>query len=69
MTVTQTPVDAHAPIEHTQLLIGGEFVDALDGKVFDTVNPSTGEVITQVAEGSAADVDRAVAAVKAILIK
>ncbi|KQX74012.1 MULTISPECIES: aldehyde dehydrogenase family protein [Aeromicrobium] len=64
MTVTETPVDAHAPIEHTQLLIGGEFVDALDGKVFDTVNPSTGEVITQVSEGSAADVDRAVAAAR-----
>ena len=63
MTATQTP-DVHAPIEHTQLLIGGEFVDALDGKVFDTINPSTGEVITQVAEGSAADVDRAVAAAR-----
>ncbi|NRQ48850.1 aldehyde dehydrogenase family protein [Aeromicrobium stalagmiti] len=64
MTVTDTPIDVTAPIEHTQLLIGGEFVDALDGKVFDTINPSTGEVITQVAEGSAADVDRAVAAAR-----
>jgi len=64
MTATDTPVDVNAPIEHTQLLIGGEFVDALDGKVFDTINPSTGQVITQVAEGSAADVDRAVVAAR-----
>lgn len=64
MTITESPVDVNAPIEHTQLLIDGEFVDAVDGATFDTINPSTGEVITQVALGSAADVDRAVAAAR-----
>ena len=33
-------------------------------KKFDTINPATGEVLTQVAEASAADVDRAVVAAR-----
>ncbi|MFY9469418.1 MAG: aldehyde dehydrogenase family protein [Solirubrobacterales bacterium] len=37
------------------------------GAAFDTVDPSTGEVICQVAAASAADVDRAVAAARAAL--
>ncbi|WP_148573803.1 aldehyde dehydrogenase family protein [Nocardioides caldifontis] len=64
MTITEPTVDVTAPIEHTKLLIDGEFVDSLDGSTFDTINPSNGEVITQVALGSAADVDRAVAAAR-----
>jgi phenylacetaldehyde dehydrogenase len=64
MTITESPVDVSAPIEHTKLLIGGRFVDAIDGSTMDTINPSTGEVITQVALGSAADMDRAVAAAR-----
>ena len=44
----------------TKLLIGGEWVDAVSGKTFETVNPATGEVITPVAEGDKADIDRAV---------
>jgi phenylacetaldehyde dehydrogenase len=63
-TTSETPVEVSRPIEQTKLLIGGEWVDALDGAVLDTINPSTGEVISQVAEGSAADVDRAVKAAR-----
>ncbi len=37
-------------IEFTRLHIGGEWVDALDGAEFETVNPATGEVITKVSE-------------------
>ncbi|GEL97782.1 aldehyde dehydrogenase family protein [Cellulomonas terrae] len=47
-----------------QLLIDGEWVDAEDGKTFATVNPSTEEVLVQVAQASAVDVDRAVAAAR-----
>ena len=36
----------------------------MDTKSFDTINPATGEVLTQVAEASAADVDRAVRAAR-----
>ena len=46
------------------LLIDGQWVPARSGKVFDAVNPSTGEVIAQIAEGDAADVDLAVAAAR-----
>ena len=45
-----------------RLLIGGQWVDSLSGETFDSVNPSTGKVIAQLAEGAAEDVDRAVAA-------
>ncbi|GAB3271446.1 aldehyde dehydrogenase family protein [Kineosporia babensis] len=51
-------------IEFTRLHIGGEWVDALDGAEFETINPATGEVITKVAEAKAADVDRAVKAAR-----
>ena len=43
-----------------RLLIDGQWVDGT--KTFDTVNPATGEVLTQVVEASAADVDRVVRA-------
>jgi phenylacetaldehyde dehydrogenase len=47
-----------------QLLIDGEWVDAKDGKTFATLNPSTEEVLVQVAQASAVDVDRAVVAAR-----
>jgi acyl-CoA reductase-like NAD-dependent aldehyde dehydrogenase len=53
-----------ASAEH-QLLIGGEKADAADGATFETLDPATGNVITTVAQGGAADVDRAVAAARA----
>ena len=46
----------------TKLLIGGEFVDALDGATLDVINPYDGSVLAKVAEAKAADVDRAVVA-------
>src|SRR5579872_1070181 len=49
-------------IEPGRLLIGGEWV--VTAKTFDTINPATGEVITQVAEAGAAEVDRAVKAAR-----
>ncbi|XP_076642531.1 aldehyde dehydrogenase 1A1 [Halictus rubicundus] len=51
-------------IKYTQLFINNEFVDAVSGKKFATINPATGAVITEVAEGDKADVDKAVAAAK-----
>jgi aldehyde dehydrogenase (NAD+) len=47
-----------------KLFIGGEWVAPASGKEFPTVNPATGEVIAHLAEGNAADVDRAVAAAR-----
>lgn len=42
------------PTYPTKLFINNEFVDALSGKKFKTVNPSTGEVICEVAEADKA---------------
>ena len=53
------PTSASIKLPATQLMIGGRWVDAAEGKKFDTYNPYTGEAITQVAEASAEDVDRA----------
>ena len=49
----------------TGLWIGNEWADARDGGTFATVNPATEEVIAEVAEARAADVDRAVEAARA----
>lgn len=46
-----------------KLLINGQWTEG-SGRAFDTVNPATGEVLTQVAEASAHDVDQAVAAAR-----
>jgi len=48
----------------TGLFIDGAFVDASKGGKFETVNPATGEVVAEVARGTAEDVDRAVASAK-----
>jgi 5-carboxymethyl-2-hydroxymuconic-semialdehyde dehydrogenase len=45
--------------------INNQFLPSLDEETFDTLNPSTNAVITQVASGMAADVDRAVKAARA----
>ena len=35
-----------------QIFINNEWVDAVEGKTFPTINPATGDVICQVAEGT-----------------
>eukprot|EP00121_Abeoforma_whisleri_P002682 Awhi_evm1s2413 len=52
-----------------RLFINGEFVNSVSGKTFPTVNPATEEVICQVQEGDAADVDLAVQAATAAFAK
>ncbi|MBV8868142.1 MAG: aldehyde dehydrogenase family protein, partial [Acetobacteraceae bacterium] len=47
-----------------RLFIDGKWVEAASGKTFDTVNPSTGEVLAAVAEGDREDIDRAVEAAR-----
>jgi aldehyde dehydrogenase (NAD+) len=47
-----------------KLFIGGKWVESASGKTFETINPSTGEVLARVAEGGAEDIDRAVAAAR-----
>ncbi|RIB29842.1 hypothetical protein C2G38_2055721, partial [Gigaspora rosea] len=47
---------------YTGLFINNEFVDSIDRKRFETINPATGKVITSVVEASEKDVDIAVEA-------
>ena len=36
---------------HLQIFINNEWVNSVSGKAFPTINPTNGEVITQVQEG------------------
>lgn len=47
-----------------KMLIDGEWVNAVSGKTFDVLDPSTGERIARVAEGGKEDIDRAVKAAR-----
>jgi aldehyde dehydrogenase (NAD+) len=51
-------------VKQTRMLIDNRWVDSVSGKTFETINPATGEVIAQVAEADAADVDLAVKAAR-----
>jgi acyl-CoA reductase-like NAD-dependent aldehyde dehydrogenase len=48
------------PDIRSRAFIDGEYVDATTGETFDCINPSTGEVLAQIAACDAEDVDRAV---------
>ncbi|RKJ95068.1 aldehyde dehydrogenase family protein [Alicycliphilus denitrificans] len=47
-----------------QLLIGGQWVASNTGQHIDAINPANGELLCRIAQGSAQDVDRAVAAAR-----
>ncbi|MFL6300729.1 MAG: betaine-aldehyde dehydrogenase [Terriglobales bacterium] len=49
-------------IKPGKLLINGEWVEGK--KHFDTINPATGEVLTQIADAGSAEIDQAVAAAR-----
>jgi len=49
-------------ISALKMVIGGETLDAAEGKTFDVVNPADGQVIATAPMGGKEDVDRAVAA-------
>ncbi|KAH9762160.1 Aldedh domain-containing protein [Citrus sinensis] len=51
-------------IKFTKLFINGEFVDAVSGKTFETIDPRTGEAIARIAEGDKEDIDNAVKAAR-----
>jgi 1-pyrroline dehydrogenase len=47
--------------------VGGEWVDSAGGETMEVLNPSTGEVIAEVARSTAEDADKAVRAAKSAL--
>ena len=50
---------------HRQFFIDGKWVDPVKPALLDVIDPSTEEAYTQISVGSAADVDKAVAAARA----
>ncbi|SDG71678.1 MULTISPECIES: aldehyde dehydrogenase [unclassified Bradyrhizobium] len=48
-----------------KMFVGGEWVDAVGGECFESLNPFTGKAWATIPRGKPADVDRAVAAAKA----
>ncbi len=50
-----------------KLLIGADWVEAADGRKFETIDPSTGEGICEVAQSGSEDVERAVIAARSAL--
>ncbi|KAB1207917.1 Aldehyde dehydrogenase family 2 member B4, mitochondrial [Morella rubra] len=60
----EDPIIPAVNVNYTQLLINGQFVDAASGKTFPTLDPRTGDVIANVSEGDAEDINRAVAAAR-----
>lgn len=52
------------PVAPGQLFIDGEWVDSESGETMEVHSPATGELVGRVQKGTAADVDRAVAAAR-----
>ena len=50
-------------IVYKKLFINNEFVDAVSGKTFPTIDPSTEDLICHVAEGDKADIDKVILSV------
>jgi len=67
MSTTFASSQVRPRVRHTDCFIDGKWVPAVSGKTFATINPATEEEIAQVAEGDAADVDRAAKAARRAL--
>ena len=50
--------------EHQRLFIGGEWVEPAGTGTIDVISPHSEELVGRVPEGTAADIDRAVAAAR-----
>lgn len=61
-TITETV--RRPKVQQTQCFIGGKWIPSASGKTFETIHPATEEVICEVAEGDAEDIDAAVDAAR-----
>ena len=59
------PGGVKADVRTYQMYVNGERVDSKSNKTFPVYDPATEEVIAQVPDANAEDVDRAVSAAKA----
>ncbi|CAF2364132.1 unnamed protein product [Rotaria sp. Silwood2] len=61
----QKPVVERRPdVKYHKLFINNEFLDSTTGSTFEVINPATGDIIAEVADGSEKDVDKAIKAAK-----
>ena len=51
-------------VKYTQIFINNKWVNSVSGKVFPTINPSTGEKIVDVQEADVADANVAIQAAR-----
>ena len=56
---------AQGPVRQDRLYVGGEWLDPVDGRLVDVINPLTEESIGRAALAGRADIDRAVRAARA----
>jgi aldehyde dehydrogenase (NAD+) len=63
VTATETNTNA-ADTGEVRMLVDGELVEARSGRRFDNVNPATEDVLGQVADADADDMDRAITAAR-----
>jgi phenylacetaldehyde dehydrogenase len=67
MAVQDKAAEVAASVQITgpkRLLIDGDWVEAANGRTFQTIDPATEEVLAEIAHGEAEDVDRAVRAAR-----
>jgi len=64
---TVSTSDAHKLQRYDRLYINGEWVEPIDGELFESIEPATGRPWAIVAMGGAKDIDRAVSAAQAAL--
>jgi betaine-aldehyde dehydrogenase len=63
--VTDSDVNTDSTVEdRTQIYVGGQWIASEGSGRIEVINPATEQVIAKVAEGTAADVDKAVAAAR-----
>src|SRR5689334_14080398 len=64
MSATMTAGDRKIKIGPTKLLINNEWVDAASHRTFESIDPTSGDVIAHIAESDEADVNKAVIAAR-----
>ncbi|MDF2826243.1 MAG: aldehyde dehydrogenase [Mycobacterium sp.] len=69
MTQTMATTADTRTVERPLMFINGTWVPARSGATFDTVDPSTGRLITEVPRGDGADVDAAVRAAADVAVE
>ncbi len=61
-TIAASTTRPSFPLKPGKLLLAGEWRDAASSRTFDAINPTTEEVVAQVAEGTKEDAEAAIAA-------